>query len=226
MAEQKNPSPNQNELPQPLLDLIAKLNPRQRAFLKHFINAQDPGFGNATKSAELSDYAGEPGSVQLSVQGHRLLNNPKIQRCMALVFEQAGCTLELDAKVIFEAMTATRTRYLRGPDNTIISTPPEPDHPTRLRGVEVKHRLLRTHSATVTYQRLPAAESVAATSAEHALCHNCGEALSKVAAISPADRSLLRSISNSDQELANSEIPQRHAGEENGDSKAAGKNSG
>jgi hypothetical protein len=224
MAEQKNPSPNQNELPQPLLDLIAKLNSRQREFLKHFINAQDPGFGNATKSAELSDYAGEPGSVQLSVQGHRLLNNPKIQRCMALVFEQAGCTLELDAKVIFEAMTATRTRYLRGPDNTIISTPPEPDHPTRLRGVEVKHRLLRTHSATVTYQRLPAAESVAATSAEHGLCSRCGEATDKVAAVEPADRGLLRAITNCDQQLANSDAPQQRPGDEDGNS-PAGENS-
>src|SRR5438105_5001352 len=122
MAEQNNPPSNENELSE-LPKLIARLNSRQRAFLLHYLNPQSPGFGNATKSAELTGYAGEPGSVQLSVQGHRVLNHPKTQRCMAAVFELAGCTLELDAKVMFEAMTATRTRYLKGENNTIISTP-------------------------------------------------------------------------------------------------------
>ena len=226
MAEQSNLPADQDPLSAKLLQFLSELNPQQFAFFQNYFSRQSAGFGNATKATELAGYAGEPGSVQLSVQGHRLLNNPKIRRCMETVFEQAGCTLELDAKVIFEAMTATRTHYLRGENNTIVSTPPQPDHQTRLRAVELRHRLLRTYSATGSRERLPTAESTTTTSAEHGLCPRCGEATDKVAAVDPADRGLLRAITNCDQELANSEIPQRHAGEENGYSQAAGKNSG
>ena len=216
MAEQNNPTPHPNESFQKILTFIAELNPRQHAFLQHYFNPQSPGFGNATKATEVAGYAGEPGSVQLAVQGHRLLNNPKIRRCMEAVFEEAGCTLELDAKVIYEGMTATRTRYLKGENNSVISTPPEPDHQTRLHAVELRHRLLRTQPATVTHQPLPAVDSEATTSSERQLCPNCGEAMSKVAAFDPADRGLLRAITNCDQELANSETPQQDGGEDHG----------
>src|SRR5450759_5783629 len=108
MPEQSNPPADQDQLSAKLLKLLSELNPQQFSFFRSFISWQNPGFGNATKATELAGYAGEPGSVQLSVQGHRLLNNPKIRRCMEAVFEEAGCTLELDAKVIFEGMTATR----------------------------------------------------------------------------------------------------------------------
>ena len=216
MAEKGNPSADQREISKKLLKLLSELNPQRLAFFLSYFSRQSAGFGNATKATELAGYAGEPGSVQHSVQGHRLLNNPKIRRCMEAVFEQAGCTLELDAKVIFEGMTATRTRYLRGENNSIISTPPEPDHPTRLRSVELKHRLLRTQPANVTHQRLPAVDSEATTSSDHELCPSCREAMNRVAAFDPADRGLLRAITKCDQELANSETPlQRDAGEGN-----------
>jgi len=219
MAEQKIPSSNQEEVLQQLLDSIAELKPRQRTFLQHYLNPHSPGYGNATKSAELTAYAGEPGSVQLSVQGHRLLHHPKTQRCMAAVFEQAGCTLELDAKVMFEALTATQTQYLRGPHNTIVSTPPQPDHPTRLRAVEIRHRLLRTQPATATHQHLPAVEVEATESADNELCRNCGEAMSRVATFDPADRGILRAITECDQELANSETRPQEDAQEDEDAK-------
>lgn len=216
MAEQNKPPAEEEQFSAKLLQLLSELNPQQFAFFRSYFSRQSTAFGNATKASELAGYAGEPGSVQLAVTGHRLLSNRKIRRCMEAVFEQAGCTLELDAKVIFEAMTATRTRYLKGENNAIISTPPEPDHQTRLHAVELRHRLLRTQPATVTHQRLPAVDSEATTSAEHELCPNCGEAMSKVAAINPADRGLLRAITKCDQELANSETPlQQDAGEGN-----------
>jgi hypothetical protein len=224
MAERNNPSVDQDQLSAKLLKLLSELNPQQFAFFESYFSRQSPAFGNATKASELARYAGEPGSVQLSVTGHRLLNNPKIRRCMEAAFEQAGCTLELDAKVIFEAMTATRTRYLCGPDNTIISTPPEPDHPARLRGLDMKYRLLRT-TATVTHQRLPAADSDTAPSGEHDLCASCGEAMSKVAALNPADRALLLDITKFDEELRSADTPQENAGEEHGELDAPGKNS-
>lgn len=216
MPEQSNPPADQDQLSAKLLKLLSELNPQQFAFFRSFISRQNAGFGNATKATALAGYAGEPGSVQLSVQGHRLLNNPKIRRCMEAVFEEAGCTLELDAKVIFEGMTATRTRYLRGESNTIISTPPEPDHQTRLRAVELRHRLLRT-PPTATHQRLaPTVSAEMAQAVEHEVCQNCREALAKVAELNAPDRGLLRAIINSDQELANSETPQQQDAGESG----------
>ena len=214
MAEPRNPSPNEDELSQQFLDLIAGLKPRQRAFLQHYLNPQSPGYGNATKSAELTGYAGEPGSVQLSVAGHRVAKNPKVQKVMAVVFERAGCTLELDAKVIFEAMTATRTRYLKGENNTIIATPPEPDHPTRVHAVEVKHRLLRSQPGTVTHQRLPAADSNREQAAEPEFCPGCREAQEQAAELGAADRAALRDVTKADDALRNAETPHKEAGDE------------
>lgn len=233
MAERNNPTPNQNQLfdifvelfAEPKVrELVAELKPQYLEFLLNILNRQSAGFANRTKSAELAGYAGEPGSVQLAVQGHRVLKNPKVQKVMAVVFERAGCTLELDARVIFEAMTATRTRYLRGADNTIISTPPEPDHATRLRAVELRHRLIRTPS-TATHQRLAPTVSAEMAQAGEPVCAFCGEAMSKVAALNPADRALLRNITKLDQELRSAETPQQNAGEEHGELDAPGKNS-
>jgi hypothetical protein len=226
MADQNNPTPNQNQLFDIFLELLAEpdfqalvaaVKPQHLEFLLSYLDSQSPGWRKRNKAAELAGYAaGKPGSAQLSVQGSRVLKNPNVQQCMAAVFERAGCTLERDAKVISEGMTATRTRYLKGENNTIISTPLEADHQTRLRAVELRHRLLRTQPASVTHQRLPAVDSGTTTSTEHELCPNCGEAMSKVAAFNPADRGLLRAIVKCDQELADSEAPlQQDAGEGN-----------
>ncbi|HEX9120363.1 MAG TPA: hypothetical protein VF840_07475 [Terriglobales bacterium] len=234
MAERNNPTPNQNQLFGIFLELLAEpdfqalvaaVKPQHLEFLLSYLDSQSPGWRKRNKAAELAGYAGKPGSAQLSGQGSRVLKNPNVQQCMAAVFERAGCTLERDAKVISEAMTATRTRYLRGANNTIISTPAEPDHQTRLRAVVVKDRLLRIQTTTVTHQRLPAADSDAAASGEHDLCASCGEAMSKVAALNPADRALLRDITKFDQELRSADTPQQNAGEEHGELDAPGKNS-
>lgn len=227
MAERNNPTPNQNQLFDIFLEilaepdfqaLVAALKPQHLEFLLSYLDSQSPGWRKRNKAAELAGYAaGKPGSTQLSVQGSRVLKNPNVQQCMAAVFERAGCTLERDAKVISEAMTATRTRYLRGANNTIISTPAEPDHPTRLRAVVIKHCLLRTPSATATHQRLePAVSADMAQAVEHEVCANCRQALSKVADLDAPDRGLLRAIINSDQELANSETPQQQDAGESG----------
>ena len=125
---------------------------------------------------------------------------------MEEIFEAAGCTLERDAKCVFEAMAATRTRYFIGPDGTIVSAPPEPDHQTRLRAVEIKHRLLRMPPAT-THQRLPAADFGGTKQAvENAVCPNCDEAMNKVTQLDAADRGLLRDIADSDEKLATCDV--------------------
>ncbi len=127
-----------------LQQLLAKLSPKQRQFVSHYLNCQDAAFGNATKAAAAAGYAaGKRGSNQLAVQGHRNLANPDVQHCLEVFLELAGCTLERDARVLSDAMNATRHRFVVAAGQ-LVGTPEEPDHAIRLRAVELKHRLLRT----------------------------------------------------------------------------------
>jgi phage terminase small subunit len=193
-----------------------KLSPKQADFLRFYVDPQGPAFRNATKAAEWAGYKGAPGSVQLSVQGHRTLKNPAVQKCLAEVLAEAGCTLERDAQVLSEAMGAMQTKYLLGKNDQLIPTPAQPNHAARLRAVELKHRLLGASrrkvdesiaapASTGTTQQLAGGEAL---SPEHA------EAIQEVAALSAPERVSLCEVLDADEKLANFEAPEQDRSDE------------
>jgi hypothetical protein len=200
-----------NTRPEELSLPSKELTPKQLAFLHHILDQQGPAFGNATKAAELAGYAGSPGGNQLAVQGHRTLKNPKVQHCLEDYLEAAGCTLQLDAQRLREAMDATKRKIFFSPKTGIVLAPPEPDHPTRLRAIDQKHRLMR-----VCY---PPTASIAPTSpgampilSSDESSPECVDAIKKVTALSPADRVLLREVATSDEKLGDAEVDQDPGG--------------
>ena len=133
-----------NILPELLAELTT-LSPKRALFWRYLLDPTSAAFANKTKAAELAGYAGEPGSNQLAVQGHRIASDPKMQLRLAAAFEAAGLTPERDAEVLRDAYGATRSRCYLGPDGQLIFSPAEPDHPTRLRAVDMKHQILHRY---------------------------------------------------------------------------------
>jgi hypothetical protein len=120
-----------------------KLLPRQAAFARLISDPASPAYGNRPKATAMAGYKpGKPGSNQLSVQGHRLENNPKVQRAMSEILEEQGGTLEHCAARLFEASNATRQEVFLDKEGQLVCSDPEPDHPIRLRSVD---RIIALH---------------------------------------------------------------------------------
>lgn len=114
-----------------------KLTARQELFAAHVSNPESPGFGNATRAAELAGYKGAPGSNQLAVQGCVNMKNPIIKRAVADAFDRAGCTPDLAAKALLEALSATQTRVFLGKSDTLLYSKPIPDNMARLAALRI-----------------------------------------------------------------------------------------
>ncbi len=125
--------PQTNEMP-------PKLTLKQQLFIRYFSDPQSPGFGNATQAAQLAGYKGRPGSNQLAVQGHANLRNRKIRRSLAAILDKSGCTLELGAKRLRQALDAEQVRValLAG---AFVYSKPLPDYRERRQAAELLFRL-------------------------------------------------------------------------------------
>jgi hypothetical protein len=114
-----------------------KLLPRQAAFARLISDPASPAYGNRPKATAMAGYApGKPGSNQLSVQAHRLANNPRVQRLMSEILDEQGGTLDHCAARLVEASNATRRKVLRGTNDRVIYSDSEPDHPIRLQAID------------------------------------------------------------------------------------------
>lgn len=206
-----NTSKNPPEKDRPKSPLIT--DPRQAAFLYfYYYDRHGPAYANGTKAAELAGFKGEPGSNQLAVQAHRLLRNPKIQQRLVEALEEAGCTPELIAQRVREALDATKNKYFRGTNNQLIPTPPQPDHGTHLRTIELIRRLMRD-AHTPEPPTAPAAASTTQMVGAEELSPENAEEMQKVAALSAPDRLALCAILDADERLAN-EAPEQEGGEQ------------
>ena len=120
-----------------------KLLQRQEAWARLISDPASPAFGNRPKATAMAGYApGKPGSSQLSVQGYRLANNPKVQRLMSEILDERGGTLEHCADRLVEASNAERREVALAKNGEFVYSDPEPDHPIRLRSVD---RIIALH---------------------------------------------------------------------------------
>ncbi len=125
-----------------LADVVTepKLTPKQQRFVGNLTNPESPGYSNATRSAELAGYKGKPGGNQLAVQGHVNLRNAKVRRAIETVLDRAGCTPELGAKRLRQALDATQLRVF-AIDGEWVYSKPLPDYRERRLATELLFRL-------------------------------------------------------------------------------------
>jgi len=117
-----------------------KITPKQQRFVASFTDPKSPGFSNATRAAQAAGYRGEPGSNQLSVQGHSTLRNPNVRVAIADALDKAGCTLELGARRLRQALDAKQVRPFLV-DGKIVYAEPTADYRERRQATELLFRL-------------------------------------------------------------------------------------
>lgn len=121
-------------------EMPPKLTLKQQLFARSFADPESPAFGNATRAAQLAGYRGKPGSNQLAVQGHANLRNCKIRRSLDAILDGSGCTLELGAKRLRQALDAEQVRVALVAGKFVYSKP-FPDYRERRRAAELLFRL-------------------------------------------------------------------------------------
>lgn len=117
-----------------------KITPKQQRFVASFTDPKSPGFSNATRAAQAAGYRGEPGSNQLSVQGHSTLRNPDVRQAIADALDKAGCTLELGARRLRQALDAKQVRPFLV-EGELVYSKPMPDYRERRQATELLFRL-------------------------------------------------------------------------------------
>ncbi|MGB4784793.1 MAG: terminase small subunit, partial [Candidatus Acidiferrum sp.] len=117
-----------------------KITPKQQRFVASFTDPRSPGFSNATRAAQAAGYRGEPGSNQLSVQGHSTLHNPNVRLALADALAKVGCTLELGARRLRQALDAKQVRPFLV-DGKLVYSKPMPDYRERRQATELLFRL-------------------------------------------------------------------------------------
>jgi hypothetical protein len=173
---------------------------RQQKFVKHYTDS-GPGRGNATKAAELAGYAGEAGSNQLAVAGHENLRNPKIRQVIDEALDEAGCTLTDCAKVLGEALQATKRKPFMN-EGRIVYAAAEPDFRSRIQAATIAIRLRGQPTLSPSRNAPPVADDAGNESnvASHAATEHT-EVARVLEAMGPADKVLLRAAAELDSKL-------------------------
>jgi len=140
--------------------------PQELAFAHHYANPQSPGFSNRGRSAELAGYAGEPGSNQLSVQGHRLLKRQSVWQEVETELARQGFTPRRIARLLLGAMGAKQPKDVFDEQGKRV-TKMFDDHRIQLLGLEMTHKIcptkdelpkLTTEQLVAVLQQLPEEE--------------------------------------------------------------------
>ncbi len=104
------------------------LTSRQHDLLGHFTDRTSPGYGNGTKSAELANYAGLPGSNQLAVQASRTLKKARELGVLSPILIEKGCTLERAAERLSACLDAKRAREFISKDGKVVKGEAQDDY--------------------------------------------------------------------------------------------------
>jgi len=116
--------------------------PRQARFFREFVDPSGEGFGNATICAGKAGYAGAPGSVQLAVQGSRVLHHPAMQDAIAAALAAQGFSAEFAAGLLLRAMNAKTVKVVSiGKQQRLVEGV---DHRIQVKALEVTLRLFPT----------------------------------------------------------------------------------
>jgi len=179
---------DKKDMPEPKLTL------RQQFFLRHYTDPESPGFGNATRAAELAGYTAREGSNQLAVQGHNNLRNPSIRQAIERILDEAGCTVQHAALRLREAMDAVQVRVFQKKNGDISYSDPLPDHKERRRAAEFVLRLrgflqARAEGEPGEPPNLGQQEEV-----PEEVSLECLEFRARILQLHPVDRSLLRTL--------------------------------
>ena len=159
-----------------------KLTVKQRRFV---IALLGPAEGNQAEAARIAGYAGN--RLQLAVQGCMLMKHEQIQEMInEMLDEMAQHALERLA----EGLDAIKTKSFVTKGGEVLKGDPEVDHSSRLRSVEIWHRLRQRTGSS-------GADDVADPTNSPGLV-----ARPEVVAMSPADRALLREAGQIEEELA------------------------
>ena len=113
-----------------------KLNLKQRRFVAHFTNPQDPAFGNQSRAAVAAGY---PPS-RAPQTGYEVVNKSDVRTEIERVMDAAGVTREKVAEALKGGLEAGLTRVFCEKGEVIYSDPLA-DHPTRVRTAEVVSKL-------------------------------------------------------------------------------------
>jgi len=161
------------------------LTGRELRLLQHYTDPASPGYGNATRSAELAGYKGLPGSNQLSVQGSRTLKKVRGLDALSEILAEKGCTLEHAAERLSACLDAKRKRVFLTNAGKVIECEAEDDHH--------QQRL----AAKLVFQLHGAFDASRLGLSPAAACHETGRAVDREQA-SEEYRSAMAILSDSD----------------------------
>jgi len=176
-----------------------RLTSKQAAFLRYFTDPRSKTFGNAAGASARAGYKGEPGSVQLAVQGFRNTHHPKLRDAIEAELGRQGFTPQFVAELLMQGMRATKVQLV--PNRKGKSVPVElPDHGARLQSFDRAARIFGitkdrgTGSATGALGGMPASDPMA-------LAQNQTE--TDESKHPPLDRELLKSAAEQVQAMLN-----------------------
>lgn len=90
-------------------DKEEKLTPKQALFVEAYTSPGTPTFGNQTRSAQAAGYGTTTNSS--AVQGHELLNNPKVMNSISAILDKSGATQPVLASLML--------KYAQDEDKTV-----------------------------------------------------------------------------------------------------------
>jgi hypothetical protein len=159
-----------------------RLTLKQRRFAVALVG---PAKGNQAEAARIAGYAGN--RRQLAVQGAVNMKNENIQK---MVSEMLDGMAQHALERLAEGLDAIKMKSFVAKGGEVLKGDPEVDHSSRLRSIEIWHRLRQETGSG-------GADDVAHPTNNPGLA-----ARPEVVAMSPADRTLLREAGQIEEELA------------------------
>jgi len=192
------------------------LTSRELSLLSNFTDRASPGYGNATKSAELAKYKGLPGSNQLSVQGTRTLKKARELGVLRATLEEKGCTLERAAERLAACLDAKRTREFMTKDRKIIKSEPQADHHRQLQAAKLVFQLHGALDGASSLERPPVAaiDPNEPAANQEPVSEGYGNAMAVLSKTDAVDRESLRDVLECDEKSAVFEADEPPSGTE------------
>jgi len=192
------------------------INSRELSMLSHFSDQGSPGYGNATKSAELAGYKGLPGSNQLAVQGSRTLKKARELGLLRPVLVERGCTLERAAERLAACLDAKRAREFMTKDGKIIKSEPQDDYQRQLQAVKLVFQLHGALDGTSSLQRpaVAAVDPYEPSANQDRVSEEYANAIAVLSEADAVDRESLRDVLECDAKSAVFEADEPQSGTE------------